>query len=65
MKRNVIIVSDSTTDLGPELIERYGVKILPLGIALGGKQYTDGVDISPDSIYTHYEMHGELPRPTP
>lgn len=62
MTQRVIIASDSTTDLTPELIERYQVKILPLGVALGEKLYTDGVDISPDMIYAHYEQTGELPK---
>ena len=58
----VIIASDSTTDLNAELIAKNGVKILPLGVALGGKQYIDGVNISPDEIYAHYEKTGELPK---
>ena len=62
MSEKIIIASDSTTDLGPELIARYNVQILPLGVALGGKQYTDGVDIDPDYIYEHYEKSGELPK---
>lgn len=62
MRKTVIIASDSTTDLGPELLERYQVKILPLGVNLGDKQYTDGVDIDPDMIYAHYEECGELPK---
>ncbi|MBQ9152036.1 MAG: DegV family protein [Clostridia bacterium] len=62
MANKIIIASDSTCDLSPELIERYGVKILPLGVALGEKQYTDGVDIDPDFIYAHYEKTGVLPK---
>ena len=62
MSKKVIIASDSTCDLGPELIERYGVHILPLGVTLGEGQYVDGVDINPDMIYEHYERYGELPK---
>ncbi len=62
MANKIRIASDSTSDLSPELIERYGVTILPLGVALGEKQYTDGVDIDPDFIYKHYEETGELPK---
>ena len=58
----VIIASDSTTDLNAELIARHGVKILPLGVTLGEKQYVDGVDIIPEDIYAHYEKTGELPK---
>lgn len=62
MANKIIIASDSTCDLSPELIQRYDVRILPLGVALGEKQYTDGVDIDPDFIYAHYEKTGQLPK---
>ena len=62
MSEKIVIASDSTCDLSPELIEKYGVKILPLGVALGEHQYTDGVDIDPDFIYAHYEKTGVLPK---
>ena len=52
MANRVIIASDSTCDLSPELIQRYDVQILPLGVALGEKQYTDGVDIDPMCVRT-------------
>lgn len=58
----IIIAGDSTVDLSPELIERYGISILPLGVTLGEKEYTDGVDIHPDDIYAHYEATGQLPK---
>ena len=55
MSERVLIASDSTCDLSKELIEQYGIKILPLGVTLGDKQYTDGVDITPEDIYEEYE----------
>ena len=60
----IIISSDSTCDLSPELKERYGVKILPLGVTLGTNVYRDGFDIIPDDIYAHYDKTGELPKTT-
>lgn len=62
MNSNIIIASDSTTDLGAELIEKYGIKIIPLGVSMSGREYTDGVDITPDMIYENYEKTGELPK---
>ena len=62
MSEKIIIASDSTCDLGAELIEKYGVKILPLGVTLGEENYTDGVDIDPDMIYANYEKTGQLPK---
>lgn len=62
MSKHVIIASDSTCDLSQELIERYQIKILPLEVSLGDKQYRDGVDINPDMIYESYEQTGQLPK---
>lgn len=61
--KKVLITSDSTTDLTQELIDRFNIKINPLGITLGDdKIYTDGVDIDPEFIYAHYEKTGILPK---
>ncbi len=60
----IIISSDSTCDLSPELKERYSIKIIPLGVTLGDKVYRDGIDINPDEIYAHHAKTGELPKTT-
>ena len=60
--KKTMIVADSTCDLGAELIARYGVRIVPLDVLLGGKTHLDGVEITPDDIYRHYKEKGELPR---
>jgi fatty acid-binding protein DegV len=62
VNRNIILASDSTTDLNAELIALYDLKILPLTVALGGKSYADGTEMDPDTIYAHYEQTGELPK---
>mgnify|MGYP002523645336 FL=1 len=62
MASDIVITSDSTTDLSPELRERYNISISPLGITLGNRVYTDGVDITPDDIYAHHAKTGELPK---
>ena len=62
MSKKVVICSDSTTDLNAELIAKYDIKTVPLSVNLGGKVYTDGLDVDPDMIYRHYEAHGELPK---
>ena len=60
----IIISSDSTCDLSPELKERYDIRIIPLGVTLGDKVYRDGIDINPDEIYAHHAKTGELPKTT-
>lgn len=62
MKRNIIISSDSTCDLSQELIQRYQIRILPMGVSLGDRIYRDGMDITPDDIYAHNEKTGQLPK---
>lgn len=64
MANNIIISSDSTTDLSKELIERYNVRIIPLGVTLGTDVYRDGFDITPDEIYEYHKKTGELPKTT-
>ncbi len=61
---DIIITSDSTTDLSAELRERYNIKIIPLGVTLGDKTYFDGVDVNPDDIYEYHRKTGELPKTT-
>lgn len=57
----VIISADSTCDLSPELVERYGIRILPLHVRLGDDSYRDGVDITSEDIYGYYDEHKVLP----
>ena len=33
---DIVITSDSTCDLGEELVSRYGIEIMPLSVILGG-----------------------------
>ena len=62
MSEKILIASDSTTDLSDELKSKYGIITMPLSVTLGEKNYLDGVDIDPDSIYAHYEKTGQLPK---
>ena len=55
------ITSDSTCDLSAEQIARYDIQIVPLAVAMGGKNYHDGVDIKPQDIYAHVADGGDLP----
>ncbi len=64
MNSNIVITCDSTTDLSPELRERYNITVMPLRISLGDTLYTDGVDITPDDIYEFNKKTGELPKTT-
>ncbi|WP_334299880.1 DegV family protein [Butyrivibrio sp.] len=45
------ILSDSTCDLSPELIQKYDIGIIPLYVRLGDVEYLDGVNILAHSHY--------------
>jgi len=45
------IITDSTVDLPPELVEKYNIEIVPLKIHLGEETYRDYFDINLDEFY--------------
>ena len=58
----VKIISDSTCDLSPDLLERYDVDILPLHILLGDQEYEDGKNITPTQIYEWSDANKTTPK---
>ena len=57
---NIKITADSTCDLSPELVERYGIEILPLYIIKDGESYRDMKDIVPQDIFDHVNAGGTI-----
>ena len=49
--QKVAIITDSLACLTRELVERYGIRIVPLNIHFNGKIYKDWVDITPTEAY--------------
>ena len=62
MIENVAITADSTCDLSPDLIARYGIRIIPLHVTMGEDTYTDGVDLSAPQIFDYVSKTGILPK---
>lgn len=58
----VRIIADSTCDLSKELVEKYGIKIVPLCIVLDEKSYFDGEEISPAQIYKWSDDNKTTPK---
>ena len=56
------IMADSTCDLSPELIEEYGIAILPLNIVMDDTSYLDGVETNPDAIYEWADSKRTTPK---
>ena len=62
MEEKIIITSDSTCDLSPELIVANDIRIFPLRVILGSETYRDGIDITPQEIFAYVEKTGVLPK---
>ncbi|MCI8554380.1 MAG: DegV family protein [Clostridiales bacterium] len=62
MSSRIILSADSTCDLGDELRARYDVQYYPFHVILDGRQYGDGVDLTPDRIYEVYRERKILPK---
>ena len=59
---NVKIVTDSTSDLSKELLEKYDIAVVPLNIILDEKNYLDGIEIDPDQIYEWSDANSTTPK---
>lgn len=58
---NVKIISDSTCDLPHSLLEKYDIEISPLTVTLGDRSGYDGVNITPEDIYSYVNKTEKLP----
>ena len=57
----VKIVTDSTSDIPPELAQRLGIVIVPLYVNFGNEAYRDGVDLSAEEFYRRLVLSRTLP----
>lgn len=58
----VKIISDSTCDLSPDLLDKYDISIIPLHILLGEDEYEDGFGIKPEEIYAWCDANQTTPK---
>lgn len=61
----VKIVTDSTADMPPEVIDELGITVVPLTIHLGSKTLRDGVDITPADFVQRMDRASAPPKTTP
>jgi len=67
-RHEIAIVTDSTSDLPVEVLERYDIHVVPLYVLWGGQQLREGVDIDEDTFYRRIRTDPEHPttsQPTP
>ena len=57
---NIKILSDSTCDLSAELLKELDITLIPLTVIKDGKEYKDGVTITPAEIFAHVAAGGDL-----
>ncbi|MDR2420539.1 MAG: DegV family protein [Oscillospiraceae bacterium] len=55
---NIKVTMDSACDLPRELLERYGIGVLPMTIVHGDKAYKDGAGFTPDELFGIVEKGG-------
>jgi DegV family protein with EDD domain len=60
--RKIHIVTDSTSDLRPDVIEKYNLHVVPLNIQIGEKSFLDRVDLQPQEFLEMMENAPELPK---
>lgn len=64
----ISIITDSTNDLPKELIDQFGIRVVPLTIVWNGQAYLDGVDIRAEEFYKRLDIdpaHPTTSQPAP
>lgn len=56
------ILTDSSCDLGKELIEKYQITVIPLYVFLNDQTYSDGVNLDLKQLFDLVEKTGQLPK---
>ena len=58
--REIIISTESGSDLPENLVKKYDIKVIPMHIVMDGTSYADGT-ISVDKIYEYYNETKKIP----
>lgn len=56
------VVVDSSCDLPQELVDRFGITVVPMSIRIDGDDYREGVDITTHEFYARMARSTELPK---
>lgn len=49
------VVTDSNSQLPPELIDRYSITVVPIPVTVDGREYLEGVDLDADAFYEFFD----------
>ena len=61
-KWKIALVTDSTCDLAPEIIDKYQINILPINVSFGENNYLDKVTIQPEQFYALLKENNDYPK---
>lgn len=56
----IVLITDSASDIGLELLEKNNIKMLPFRIIYSDKEYEDRIDITPQMMYDR--LNSEIPK---
>ena len=55
------IVTDSSSDLPPELADQWNIAVVPCNVVIGDVSYRDGVDLMPEEFFQRLPNSSRLP----
>lgn len=57
----IVIMTDSASDISPEIVRELDIKVLPFTVILDGASYTSGVDMTTPEFYDLMARSGSVP----
>jgi fatty acid kinase fatty acid binding subunit len=61
----VRVVTDSASDLPPEVATEFGITVVPAQIQFGDEVFRDGIDLTTDEFYRRLQSSPTLPKTSP
>ncbi len=59
---NFVVVTDSTSNLAPELSDAYDIPVIPLNVHWGDETYLDGKTLTADTFYRWLKARSKMPK---
>jgi DegV family protein with EDD domain len=57
----IYVVTDSTSDIPRDIVDRLGITVVPLTITFGTESFRDGQDLTADEFYARLQSTKQLP----
>ena len=56
------IITDSSSDLSKDILEKYDIKVVPLKVNINGQDYLEGIDLTPQEFFSKLFSSDDLPK---